>query len=128
MHASIDKWFGNRCVEENFESVTLADGIALINLLDQKSRTLLTFKGSLQNVLMIGGGQGSYVLTYEDSAHQNYIFIASRDSKNNVVEVNAGGQFGEYSCRNIASKKQASEVLESFIVGHFDTSMWEEIT
>lgn len=81
--------------------------------LDGRVHTLLSLERQDGWQLMVGGGPSQYVITLSDGS-SNLTFCNSAGDGTKVVELCAGGQFGEFPQNICATYKQATEVVICF--------------
>lgn len=114
MEITLDNWNGSHCKEEVYHTNSSEKLLEILDKLDAKQHTLVNLVLSEENYLMIGGGDGKYVVTGEENGT---IFNLIDLNKKNVqkVELNTGGQIGLFEPKYILSKKMAFEcVIECF--------------
>lgn len=113
MRASIDNWHGVHCHEEFFDIRSTSELLDGLNRLDGNKHTLLNLIASEHGYLMIGGGNGQYVLSGEEDG---MIFnLLNQDCHTDEkIELNAGGQIGLFERKYIVSKEQAINCALAF--------------
>lgn len=117
MEITLDNWNGIYCKEENYHINSLEKLLDVLEKLDAKQYTLVNLVSSEGHYLMVGGGNGEYVVTGEEDG---MIFnLVDLNKKNTLkIELNVGGQVGLFNSKYILSKKLAFECAgEYFATG-----------
>lgn len=91
--------------------------------LDGKHHTLLSIERGDGWQLMIGGGASRYIITL-GNGEENLTFKNSLGDESNMVELCAGGQFGEYPESLCANYDQAAHVVSLFLNGQERLIEW----
>jgi hypothetical protein len=98
--------------------------VAAIDALDAERHTLLTLTGGEGDTLMIGGGAGRYVGTYQLGDDAFWNLHASAPAGALPASLNCGGQEGDYppdQIVGIAAARAAAQTL--FDVGGIDVGL-----
>ena len=117
MEISIDNWSNSRCNEEIYHVSSNQEILTILDKLDAKQHTLANLTFSESNYLMVGGGNGKYVITGEING---IIFnlINPNHQGTSKVALNTGGQLGLFEPKYIISKEIAFEcALKYFSTG-----------
>lgn len=130
MEIIMDNWNGSFCKEEVCEASSPQEILEIVEKLDAKRHTLVNFFPSENDYLMIGGGDGKYVITGEE----NGVIFNLTNSKvqgTEKVALNTGGQLGLFEPKYIISKELAFKcVLQYFSTGKIpkddETLIWEK--
>ena len=91
--------------------------------LDGSQHTLLSFKREDDWSLMIGGGPIQYIITLGDGTN-DFTFHTPSGKGEEMVELCAGGQFGEFPQSICATKHQAAQVIADFFDGKENKGSW----
>jgi len=91
--------------------------------LDGSKHTLLSFERQDGWQLMVGGGPSQYIITLSDGS-SNLTFYNTAGDETEVVEVCAGGQFGEFPESMCATYQQAIQVINCFFDGNEKQESW----
>jgi hypothetical protein len=91
--------------------------------LDGKKHTLLSIERGDGWQLMIGGGASRYIITL-GNGEENLTFKNSLGDESSMVELCAGGQFGEYPESLCANYDQAAHVVSLFLNGQERLIEW----
>ena len=103
-----------------------ADRSAAINFLgrlDGRIHTLLVLERSDGSQLMVGGGCQHFVVTFYDGK-QNFTLRNPVGRDGVMVEVCAGGQYGEYSEAICVTRNEAGEAITLFFDGNENNANW----
>ncbi len=85
--------------------------------LDGSQYTLLVFERNDGWHLMVGGGPAQYIINLGDGS-SDLTFHNTAGDETEVVELCAGGQFGEFPQSICATHEQATQVITSFFDGN----------
>lgn len=84
-----------------------------LSKLNGRQHTLLSFERQDGWQLMVGGGPEQYVITLSDGV-DNLTFCNRDGNVTEVVEICAGGQFGEFPKNISATYQQAARIINLF--------------
>ncbi|WP_322418009.1 hypothetical protein [Mesorhizobium huakuii] len=123
-----DNWIGNICHEREMDFPKLSDVYDVIDMLDAKTRTILSLYGRDGSFLTIGGGAGQYVVYASMSDEQLWNLHPIDAKSDRKIILNAGGQEGEYSSHQIVGKETVIQSAASFFFhGTLEPSnQWEK--
>ena len=93
---SLDDWAGVRCVMHDVDRPSEDQILAALDALDALRHTLLTLEGGDGGILMIGGGAGRYVVTYQPGEDEFWNLHSDAPPGGPEVVLNCGGQEGGY--------------------------------
>jgi hypothetical protein len=121
-----DRWHGPQCDEVVIQNPTEQDFIRTLDALDGLERTLLCLEASNGRQLVIGGGDGNYVVYAAFSEHEFWNLLADI-SESRTIMVVAGGQKGDFAARRVVDRMRARKAGISFMhEGELDQSLrWE---
>lgn len=98
-----DFWLGQDCEERKINSPTLEEVLNNIRQLDADIKTILSLANSIsETVLTIGGGNGKYIVFMADK-WGNLFDLVDQAAEDGIEMINAGGQIGDYSKKQIIS-------------------------
>ena len=123
MRLIVDNRAGIHNQEAEIAFVDKKEALDWVGKLDGVQHTLIIFERKDGWQLMVGGGPTQYIITLSDASN-NLTFhnIAGDDSQ--VVELCAGGQFGEFPQNICATRKQAMQVVATFFDGNESQEDW----
>lgn len=114
MLARLDHWDGQLNNGYEAEITTEADVATALDKLDNWTTTQLTLSDQSGNILMVGGGDGNYLVQYllpEDAGE----WIAVNDNGDNKdIELNIGRQQASYKSAQLVDKATATLAVVSF--------------
>lgn len=91
----------------------LSDALSWLTRLDGNRHTLISLSRPTGHHLMIGGGPSWYVVTLDDG--KNSLTLQNRHgAEAEIVELCAGGQYGEYPTAYCVDQMQAAQVINLF--------------
>ena len=105
MKITLDNWDGSSCKEEIYH-VNSVKLLGILERLDNKKHTLVNLVLLEENYLMIGGGNGKYVVTGEENGIV-FNLLNPREGSALKIELNTGGQIGLFESKYILSKEIA---------------------
>lgn len=109
-----DKWSGVLNHEWRIDPATQPALDEALNKLDARNFTMLTLQGKGETHLVVGGGDGRYVVCVS-LAKDEFWNLLSLDPAEGVVLLNAGGQEGEFPARQVVGMKQARDAAQFFL-------------
>ncbi len=122
-----DKWEGVFTENEIIAAPTENDAKRVIEALDANIHTLVCFgdEGALH--MVVGGGNGNYVV-YAAFSGQEFWNLISDTSESRKILINAGGQEGDYPVRQVVKKPQVLQAAMTFFrSGKLDETLrWEK--
>lgn len=123
-----DRWRGVHCDEHETRSPSIADVYLAIEALDAQTRTIVSLRGQKGSYLSIGGGRGSYVVYVSTSEGQFWNLLSTRIDDKELIRLNAGGQEGDFSARQVVDKDRALKAAGTFFrSGGLDADLlWEQ--
>jgi hypothetical protein len=109
----------------NIEVPDADENVAMdwLSKLDGKQHTLLSLEREDGWQLMVGGGPLCYVVTLGDG-DQNLTFQNASGDQSMMVELCAGGQYGEFPETFCANREQATNVTSLFFRGQEKQEQW----
>lgn len=113
----IDNWiknqdFGTNSVYDEINKIELTE---IINKLNGINVTQIAINTDYnQNILLIGGGNGHYVVTFMDVYTNNSFSLNNPEAKGCILSINCGGQFGDYSDSIVVDINAAINAAEYF--------------
>jgi hypothetical protein len=110
----LDDWQANRDVGETIASPTWADVVAALGRLDGDTHTLLSLQHSSGATLQVGGGPSEFVVQFLEN--ESCWCVTSERAPDQVLQLVAGGQLGDYPADLCVSSSQARGAAESFFV------------
>lgn len=113
MQLIVDNRVGVHNQEITVASVGKEMALDWLSKLNGRQHTLLSFERQDGWQLMVGGGPEQYVITLSDG-EDNLTFCNRDGSVTEVVEICAGGQFGEFPKNISATYKQAALIIDLF--------------
>ena len=115
------------CNDEEIDAPTIDDLDRIIEALDAKIRTMVSLYGQDGSFLSIGGGEGQYVVYVSLPDEQLWNLLSNQENRKGVVLLNAGGQEGDFPCRQVVDKPRALRAARTFFIkGQLDTALqWE---
>ena len=123
MKVTWEKREGVQNTDEIYDIFQVTEAIDIVSQLDGAIRTLAYFERDDGASLMVGGGKDYFVVTF--SAPGQDLTLASDDAvEGDVIEVCAGGQFGEYPAEIVCVVDQANKAVTSFIDGNEADLIW----
>ena len=117
MEIILDNWNGSHCKEKIYHIASSKELLDILEKLDERQHTLVNLSSSEENYLMIGGGNGRYVVTGEENG---FVFnlINANEKSTLQIELNTGGQLGLFEPKYILPKKTAFEcAVQYFATG-----------
>jgi hypothetical protein len=109
--------------ETKIASVDKDAALNWLAMLDGNQYTLLIFERKDGWQLMVGGGPAQYIITLGDGASDlTFHNIAGDEAE--IVELCAGGQFGEFPQSICATHEQAIQVVTKFFDGEERQENW----
>jgi hypothetical protein len=117
MKITLDNWDGSSCKEEIYHVNSSVKLLGILERLDNKKHTLVNLVLLEENYLMIGGGNGKYVITGEENGIVSNLLNPSEGSTLKI-ELNTGGQIGLFESKYILSKEMAFKcAVKCFTIG-----------
>lgn len=114
MKVVIDKRVGVKNVDMVYDIELSSEAVDLLLKLDGLVHTMLLFQREDGSNLMVGGGKISFVVTFT-SETQNLTLANLAPDEGCLLEICAGGQFGEYPSEIVVGfDAAASAVLHFF--------------
>lgn len=119
----VDNRVGIHNQETKMASVDKNVALGWFAKLDGSKHTLLSLERQDGWQLMVGGGPIQYIITLGDGVSDlTFHNLAGDETK--VVEVCAGGQFGEFPQNICATYQQAAQVITHFFDGSERQERW----
>ena len=113
MKVILDKSEGVKNTDETYEVFQATEAVDIVSQLDGVVRTLAYFERDDGASLMVGGGTNHFVVTF--TAPGQDLTLSNDDAvEGNLIEVCAGGQFGEYPAEIVCGADQANKAVASF--------------
>lgn len=109
--------------ETKIASVDIDEALGWLAKLDGSQHTLLSFDRQDGWQLMVGGGPTQYIITLADGS-SDLTFRNAAGDETKVVELCAGGQFGEFPQSICATHQQAIQVITRFFDGSERQESW----
>jgi len=97
--------------------------LSWLKKLDGKRHTLINLERSDGSRLMIGGGPSWYVVVFDDDK-KNLTLQNSVGLETEMIELCAGGQYGEYPKAFCVDQKQAAQAVTLFFEGNESYATW----
>src|SRR3954467_12466376 len=105
MKLSLDTWEGNDATDEELESMDVNEIDSLIRRLDQKRHAVLSIGEPEKPLLMVGGGNGDYIVTATlDGENWSTLAMGPHDNSRKRIFT---GQHGSYRSHIVATLDQA---------------------
>ncbi|MBO9872940.1 hypothetical protein J7370_05980 [Xanthomonas sp. D-93] len=113
MIISIDSRNGTMNNENIFETEDFEKVFELVDRLDGNRHTLVSIEKSDGSQMLVGGGAGKYIVTMTSSDFKNF-HLENGEKKGGLVEICAGGQFGEYDKNMVVSIDLVKSAIKQF--------------
>jgi hypothetical protein len=97
--------------------------LSWLKKLDGKQHTLINLERSDGSNLMIGGGPSWYVVVFDDGK-KNLTLQNPIGLETEVIELCAGGQYGEYPKSFCVDQNQTEQVVKLFFDGNESHAVW----
>ncbi|MDR0780597.1 MAG: hypothetical protein LBF16_07880 [Pseudomonadales bacterium] len=97
--------------------------LSWLKKLDGKQHTLINLERLDGSSLMIGGGPSWYVAVFDDGK-KNLTLQNPSGLETEVLELCAGGQYGEYPKSFCVDQNQAEQVVKLFFEGNEAHAVW----
>lgn len=123
MKLTVDNRVGIHNQDAEIDVVEKNEAIGWIKSLDGARHTLLNLERADGVLLMVGGGPDKYVVTLNDG-DESLVLKNSKDHKNDLVELCAGGQYGEYPEEICVDLGQAADAVSMFFDGYERRMEW----
>ena len=117
MQLSVDCWIGVLNQDIDVANVAADVAISWLKKLDGKQHTLVALKRSDGAYMMIGGGSSWYVVTLNDGK-KDLTLQNPTGLETEMVELCAGGQYGDYPSTICVDQKQAAQAVTLFFEGN----------
>lgn len=98
--------------------------ISWLNKLDGRRHTLLNLERSDGVRLMIGGGPSWFIIVLEDEG-SNLTLQNPVGAESEMIELCAGGQYGDYPKAYCVDQKQSEQTMVLFFEGNESNAAWE---
>jgi hypothetical protein len=121
--ATLDHWHGVFDKPTDFANVDIRTITELVGRLDARKHTLLSLSTADGRVLMIGGGQGAYVVCRIDVDGRSATLTGPGSSGRATITLCVGGQEGDYPENQICTAADALCAAEGFFTEHYPGSM-----
>lgn len=112
-----DEWSGVHSKESSLRDATWADIARLIQRLDARKHTIVTVSADEDNYLMVGGGNGKFVVTVTQGGDRFFDLIRSEPINVSIVRMNVGGQEGEYPADQVVDENAAVACAMTYLKG-----------
>jgi hypothetical protein len=99
------------------------EAIFLLKRLDGKRYTMIDLVRSDGRRLTIGGGPSHFVVTLNDQLN-SLTLLNLNGVESTIIELCAGGQFGEFSETICVDQRQAKKAIEMFFSGTENSATW----
>jgi len=114
-----DLWDGEICEEGCIDRPKLSDVEGIILAMDARRRTIVTLYKGDDDILVVGGGDGRYVVYMADSEGRYWNLISGAFASGDLlatdrVLLNAGGQEGDFPIYQIVNRSQAIQAITAF--------------
>jgi len=123
MKITYDNRIKNKNKDTVVSSATCDDAISILNQLDGKKHTLVLFENEDASQMMVGGGPENFIITLLKDDN-NLALRRGNANPESVVEICAGGQFGDYPEYLSNTKETAAAAIESFFQSKEGTLDW----
>jgi hypothetical protein len=110
----MEVWHGRSVTTELIENPTWQEVRHSILKLDAAERTLLALEGWGSTCLLIGGGEGRFVVSFTDSERLTYTLTNDLECGAESTLLNIGGQVGNYPTYEVISKDVTLKAAEFF--------------
>jgi len=123
MKVTLDKREGVKNTDETYDISQVNEAVDIVSQLDGAVHTLAYFERDDGASLMVGGGKDHFVVTF--TAPGQDLTLANNDAVDgDVIEVCAGGQFGEYPAEIVCVADQVNKAVASFFDGNEADLNW----
>jgi len=123
MKVTLDKREGVKNTDETYDVSQATDAVDIVSQLDGSVRTLAYFERDDGASLMVGGGKKHFVVTLT-APGQDLTLANDEPVEGDLIEVCAGGQFGEYPADIVCGIEQANRAVTSFVDGSEPELCW----
>ncbi|MBD9402816.1 Imm1 family immunity protein [Comamonas sp. CMM02] len=123
MKLIIDSRIGVHGENEEILDASVDVAFAWLKKLNGKERTLLNIDRLDGSNLMIGGGPSWYIVVLNDGRN-NLTLKNSHGLEAELIELCAGGQYGEYPKSMCVDEDQVQQVVRQFFEGKEDFADW----
>ena len=123
MKVALDKREGVKNTDETYDVSQVTEAVDIVSLLDGSVRTLAYFERDDGASLMVGGGKKHFVVTLT-APGQDLTLANDEAVEGDLIEVCAGGQFGEYPAEIVCEVEQANKAVTSFFDGSEAELSW----
>ncbi len=113
MKAILDKRQGVKIVEQTYEVTLVSEATNIVGMLDGAVHTLAYFERADGSTLMVGGGRQHCIVTFTGGG-QNLTLASDAEAKDDLIEICASGQYGEYPAEIVCSVDQANTAVTKF--------------
>lgn len=123
MKVTLDKREGVKNTDETYDIYQVTEAVDIVSQLDGSVRTVAYFERDDGASLMVGGGKDHFVVTFTTPGQD--LTLANDDAiEGDVIEVCAGGQFGEYPAEIVCVADQVNKAVASFFDGNEADLSW----
>lgn len=91
-----DEWKGDKYIINKLMSPTIHEIKSSIYDLDQSNRTMIICNFSDESFFCVGGGANKYICYYCSKDEELWNLIDRKKNKEKKINLNSGGQEGEY--------------------------------
>jgi hypothetical protein len=123
----LDEWSGASCADHRVEAPSWDQVDEAIRSLDASRHTLLSLEGQADDVLLIGGGAGRYVVIYQVRA-DTFWNLHSDAADGGTILLTCGGQEGDFLSEQVVGIEVAKSAARTmFSVGGIAGSLnWKQ--
>jgi hypothetical protein len=111
---TFDLWCGIKCKEELVCNPGVEQFERALQGLDGNKRTLLCLESAKGPQLVVGGGDGGYIVYIAFSDMEFWNLLSDIESDERVL-ITAGGQQGDYPLRQVVDKQRAYQAGVAFL-------------
>ncbi|WP_319824887.1 hypothetical protein [Thalassovita sp.] len=123
MKVTLDKREGVKNTDETYDVSQVTEAVDIVSQLDGSVRTLAYFERDDGASLMVGGGKKHFIVTLT-APGQDLTLANDEAVEGDLIEVCAGGQFGEYPAEIVCGVEQANKAVTSFFDGSEEELRW----
>ena len=101
----------------------VSEAIKLVSKLDGNRHTVILFEKLNGSQLIIGGGKNNFVITLTQN-EQHLTLKSDVEANNQLIEICAGGQYGDYPNFLVQSIEQVNKTVEAFFADNECNLNW----
>lgn len=126
MKVILDERNMNESVEKTHFNVDESEARLLLEKLNGREHTLISFYRADESVLMIGGGPDFYIINLASTDSHYYSLKNIENNSSGFIEICAGGQYADFTKDIVVSKSMADLAVKMFYMNEERSLEWIE--